>query len=321
MLERMLYLRPALDRLISFQYRLGPADFKLSEGDWEITERLTKVLEVFAKVTAKVSAVRYPTLYFQLPFFTYLLRELTKFIDASEEGEVEAHFTIHEACKEGWEILNSYWQKVDNHSSQAIALILDPRCKLETFVHLAWNNTWILTARRNLERVYRTSYFTQVNFAEILETTATEETDDDFGDALFGPSQPPAQLNPVVRGRHTASTTFPEIVQYLAEKAEDRKVDPVQWWKLNGHRFPTLARMAQDYLAVPASSVPSEQIFSQAGDIITKKRNRMLDTSCSSLLLIKSWMKQPEIELWELEKLELEDGYGSDGDIESNAED
>lgn len=36
--------------------------------------------------------------------------------------------------------------------------------------------------------------------------------------------------------------------------------------------------MAREYLAVPAAatSVPSEQIFSQEGDIITKKRNQIL---------------------------------------------
>jgi hypothetical protein len=91
---------------------------------------------------------------------------------------------------------------------------------------------------------------------------------------------------------------------------------------VNGHRFPIPIKMARDYLAVPAStsSVPSEQIFSQAGDSITKTRNRMLDTSSSTLLLIKSWMKLPEIELWEQEKLEFDSGHGSDAYVESNTE-
>lgn len=37
-----------------------------------------------------------------------------------------------------------------------------------------------------------------------------------------------------------------------------------------------LSQMARDYLAVLATSVPSEQIFSEPGDIITKKRNQIL---------------------------------------------
>jgi hypothetical protein len=46
----------------------------------------------------------------------------------------------------------------------------------------------------------------------------------------------------------------------------------------------------------------------------------MLDTSSSTLLLIKSWMKLPEIELWEQEKLDFDSGHGSDADAESNTE-
>jgi hypothetical protein len=67
---------------------------------------------------------------------------------------------------------------------------------------------------------------------------------------------------------------------------EAREVNPVEWWKTNSHRFPTLARMARDYLSIPATSVPAECLFSQAGDLITKKRNRLLETSSSARLLL-----------------------------------
>jgi hypothetical protein len=76
----------------------------------------------------------------------------------------------------------------------------------------------------------------------------------------------------------------------------------LNWWKANSYRFPELARMARDYMSVPASSVPSEQLFSPAGDIITKKRNRLLDSSSSALLLVKSWLGWPEVEEWEVEE-------------------
>lgn len=74
--------------------------------------------------------------------------------------------------------------------------------------------------------------------------------------------------------------------------------------------------MAKDYLSAPASSVPSEQIFSLAGDIITKKRNKLLEGSCSSLLLLKSWLKDPELEDWELSMCEA----GEIGDEEEEIE-
>lgn len=87
-------------------------------------------------------------------------------------------------------------------------------------------------------------------------------------------------------------------------------MDIICWWKLHAHRYPNLSRIAWDYLSIPASSVPSEHLFSRAGDIITKKRNRLLDTSCSALLLVKSWLSFPEVEQWELDnEEEVEEGH------------
>ena len=53
--------------------------------------------------------------------------------------------------------------------------------------------------------------------------------------------------------------------------------------------FPTLAILARRYLAIPASSAPSESIFSIAGDIITKKSNRLSDESFRLILVLKNW--------------------------------
>jgi hypothetical protein len=60
--------------------------------------------------------------------------------------------------------------------------------------------------------------------------------------------------------------------------------------------------MAQEILSIPAKSVPAEQMFSRVGHIISKNRNRMLETSTSALLLIKGWTGQNDFA--ELELLE-----------------
>lgn len=238
MLERLLYLHPALDRLIAFEKKLGPAGFKLTPEDWDLIERLVAILSIFVKVTKKVSAIKYPTLYFQLPFFTYLLRQLNEIIDSIEKGEVGEHEILNKACKECWEVLNTYWQKTDNHSSQAISLILDPRCKMDTFDHLVWNNSWKATAKRHLERVYQSRYYKPNQINHIVEDQVdSSDTDDEFNDILFGPqASQPSELpqQPRGRGRPSAAPAEPngppaarEITQYLAEKTEDRKVNPV----------------------------------------------------------------------------------------------
>jgi len=59
--------------------------------------------------------------------------------------------------------------------------------------------------------------------------------------------------------------------------------------------FPTLTILARRYLAIPASSAPSKSIFSIAGDIITKKRNRLSDESFRLILVLKNWRLPEEI--------------------------
>lgn len=52
-------------------------------------------------------------------------------------------------------------------------------------------------------------------------------------------------------------------------------VNPLPWWKENSHRFPLLAKLAQVYLAIPATSAPSERVWSRAARILTCKRSKL----------------------------------------------
>ena len=47
---------------------------------------------------------------------------------------------------------------------------------------------------------------------------------------------------------------------------------PLAWWKSNEQLYPSLSKYARQVLAIPATSAPSERVFSVAGQIVTKKR-------------------------------------------------
>ena len=67
----------------------------------------------------------------------------------------------------------------------------------------------------------------------------------------------------------------PELDMYLSEAIIHLDSNPLVWWRSNQDRYPELSRLARIFLAIPATSVPSEQLFSTAGDVLTKKRNRI----------------------------------------------
>lgn len=65
----------------------------------------------------------------------------------------------------------------------------------------------------------------------------------------------------------------------------------VQWWGVNGPRYPVWASLARDFLSIMASSVSSERAFSSAGITISKRRNRLKADIVEALQCLKCLIK------------------------------
>ncbi len=78
-----------------------------------------------------------------------------------------------------------------------------------------------------------------------------------------------------------------DIKNYFGLPLEPRNSNPFTWWTKEGkQRFPQMYHLAVKYLAIPATSVPSERVFSAAGEVISKKRNRIGDNSARMLIVL-----------------------------------
>ena len=77
-----------------------------------------------------------------------------------------------------------------------------------------------------------------------------------------------------------------ELKRYLSYPMLKRDSDPLAWWIGTGMvSYPNLFRIAMKHLIIPATSVPSERVFSLAGQIITERRNR-LDPDMANMLIM-----------------------------------
>lgn len=73
----------------------------------------------------------------------------------------------------------------------------------------------------------------------------------------------------------TSTTLEMEFSHYCDEKCIPPHLDPLAWWKVNETKYERLAQLAKAYLCVPATSVPSERVFSAAGLILNRLRSRL----------------------------------------------
>ncbi|CAH1100700.1 unnamed protein product [Psylliodes chrysocephalus] len=75
-----------------------------------------------------------------------------------------------------------------------------------------------------------------------------------------------------------------EIDDYLSQPRAVSNEDILEWWKRHEFQFPLLAKMARDFLSIPANSIPTEVHFFQK-----QHRNRLNNESARWLLCIDSW--------------------------------
>ena len=77
-----------------------------------------------------------------------------------------------------------------------------------------------------------------------------------------------------------------EVDKYLAETPLSHDDNCLEWWKRNSSRFPAVAELAKQYLCIPATSVPSERIFSTAGLTITQQRSSLKPENADMLIFL-----------------------------------
>jgi len=76
---------------------------------------------------------------------------------------------------------------------------------------------------------------------------------------------------------------------------EDIAKDPnwlFNWWKLRKDEYPCMAAAARDYLAIPASEVSCERLFSGGRDIIGLRRFSLNPETLRQLSLLRASIRQ-----------------------------
>ncbi|EOA37750.1 hypothetical protein CARUB_v10012565mg [Capsella rubella] len=89
-----------------------------------------------------------------------------------------------------------------------------------------------------------------------------------------------------------------ELKIYLTYPVENPKLirgtelDVLSWWRVNSFKYPVLAEMVKDVLAMQVSSVASESAFSTSGRILDPHRSCLTHYMIEVLMCTEQWMRQ-----------------------------
>ena len=73
---------------------------------------------------------------------------------------------------------------------------------------------------------------------------------------------------------------------YIATAQEKDNLNILDWWKKHQKNYPCLYQAVKCTLSIPATSVPSERIFSLAGFLVTKRRARLMSDKVNKLIFL-----------------------------------
>lgn len=287
MINDALGCRVAFERLaeLDCEYKLLP-----SNEEWEKGKKICECLKLFSDVTKRFSGTKYPTANFY--FF-----EIWKIRVKLGEWKLSNVDYIAEMTSLMNIKFEKYWEECN--MVLTIAAILDPRYKMKV-VECVYTQVYGECALFYINKVrdFMFELFSEYagpstsNTRDVGESSSYKNVDMHCGDDEFV-----GMFNSFIS--QTRSSTIArknDLEQYLEEGLEILNAgevftyDVLEWWRRNGPKFSILAKMAQDILAIPASSVASESAFSQARRILSDTRSSLNSETVEALTCTKDWL-------------------------------
>ncbi|KAK0600812.1 hypothetical protein LWI29_018651 [Acer saccharum] len=97
------------------------------------------------------------------------------------------------------------------------------------------------------------------------------------------------------KSQAVSSLNKSELERYLGEQVENNtpNFDILSWWKVNKGKYPILAKIAKDILAIPVSTVASESAFSASGRFLSPHHRRLHPDTLEALMCAQNWIWAP----------------------------
>ncbi|KAL5708303.1 hypothetical protein ACHQM5_019112 [Ranunculus cassubicifolius] len=257
-----------------------------SEEEWDLAQEICGRLELFHSTTEEFFGTRYPTSNLLFPKICEIKLALTSWCDSSCDK-------IRSLASKMLAKFDDYWGEC--HLIAGIAVVLDPRYKLKFLDHVLekihgeeQKKLYLKPARDACVELMK-EYQRKLKPNEVISkpsssnvATSSKSKWDIFSD-----------YDTIVNDQSGVGAAKSELDHYLEEQVFPRSqpnFDILEWWKVNGSKYPTLQLIARDILGIPASTVASESAFSTSGRIVSPHRSRLGTEILEALMLTQDWL-------------------------------
>ncbi|KAF2897618.1 hypothetical protein ILUMI_08558 [Ignelater luminosus] len=263
LMERLLEQKRAVSLYITDHETL----INLTHAQWELLEQCIKLLKPFEEIT-KITSSGISCISEVIPHAVTLLKYLGK---AETAEKVPNLVSMRSSLQAELERRFSFDEKKQISAERARQKILLEALKISCDESSSTDDdSSPLRKKRNLNENDKTIEIHD-SFWNCFEEVAT----DNMRNAN---DEEDVEKNAVAN----------ELDLYLKTVRLDRKADPYKWWLANEKQYPNLSKFAKVYLSSPGSSVYSERLFSEAGNIYDEKRNRLLPKNAEKLVFYPS---------------------------------
>ena len=273
MLERLIEQERAVSAVLAESTKASDRDLIPSSESIVKMKRITAVLKPFAVATQRLCAEKVPSLSLVQPVLTALLKKHLSPSDLDPGIVTELKNAIATSIR-------AHFTDESQRMTTYLTSVLDPRYKLLNFVD-SHTKQYVFD---NLLCRMKEEVELDGHVENPLPSPKRKKTDDILD--YYASSSNGSSNGSDTDSPYEANAMEKEVSLFRAEDELDHNMDPLQWWQLNSHRFPHLAKLARRMLSIQATSVPSERLFSAAGNVVTAKRASLSPQTVDMILFL-----------------------------------
>jgi hypothetical protein len=261
-----------------------------SKEEWDFAREVVGRLKMFDDITALFSGTNYVTANVHL---FKICEAKTKIKQWAACGIP----IIEEMSTKMIEKFDKYWK--DIQGPMGIATVLDPRFKTEYLLGF-FECLYGHTSEECWEKVEEV----KISLCDLMKEYQLEDDEDntESSSPSLANSGFLSSISARVASRRPMTARFrTELDRYLDDEyvpieADNFKI--LDWWKVSGTRYPTLAKIARDIFAIPVSTVASESAFSTSGRVLSEHRSRLTPEILEALMCSQDWMRRKYIGIY-----------------------